>query len=268
MYGVSTNINTNIHIEVDLQLGIIRSTYGGGFASNFFIEDAGNGWYRVGFTVVMTISSTNHRFGVGLGDTTKTVGDGVDGVYVWGAQLVDGSSNKSYQLTTDRLNIARIDYTNGNPAILVEPQRTNLSLQSEDFTNGWSQEGTSVLSNTQTSPDGALTADSIFELATNDAHRTYRSTAITVTANQLYSASFFVKKNNVRWVRLVLTQNGSTTIWAGAQFDLDTKTFTSQVGTGGGVFSSASITSLVNGWYRINVGGSIVTGKQIGRAHV
>ena len=257
IYGASTNLNVGIYVEVDLQLGIITGTYGGSFASNFFIEEAGNGWYRVGFTVIMTIQSTNNRFGIGLGDTTKTVGDGVDGVYVWGAQLVDGSSNKSYQLTTNRLNVPRIDYTTGQPAILVEPQRTNLSLQSEDFTNGWAQEGISVLSNTQTSPDGALTADSIFELGTNDVHRTYRTTAITVTANAIYTASFFVKKSNIRYVRLVLTQQGPTTIWAGAQFDLDTQTFTNQVGTGGGVFSSASITPFINGWYRISVSGSI-----------
>jgi len=256
IYGSSSTLGGGISVEVDLQLGIITGASGASFASNFFIEYTGNGWYRVGFTVVMTISSTNNRFGICLGDTTKTVGDGVDGVYVWGAQLVDGSSNKPYQLTTNRLNVPRIDYTTGQPAILVEPQRTNLFLQSEDFTNGWSQEGTSVLSNTQIAPNGLLTADSIFELATNDIHRTYRST-ITVTANQLYCASFFVKKNNIRWVRVVLTQNGSTTIWTGAQFDLDTKTFTNQVGIDGGVFSSASITSLVNGWYRINVVGSI-----------
>lgn len=257
IYGVSTNLNVGIYVEVDLQLGIITGTYGGSVASNFFIEYVGDGWYRVGFTVIMTLQSTNNRFGIGLGDTTKTVSDGVDGVYVWGAQLVDGSSNKPYQLTTNRLNIPRIDYTTGQPAILVEPLRTNLLLQSEDFTNGWAQEGTSVLSNTQIAPNGLLTADSIFELATNDIHRTYRSSSITVTANQLYSASFFVKKINIRWVRVVLTQYGSTTIWTGAQFDLDTKTFTSQVGTDGGTFSSASITSLENGWYRINVVGSI-----------
>jgi hypothetical protein len=255
MYGGSSTMSGNIYVEVDLQLGIITGTYGGSFASNFFIEDAGNGWYRVGFTVIMTIQSTNNRFGIGLGDTIKTVGDGVDGVYVWGAQLVDGS-NKPYQPTTNRLNVPRIDYTTGQPAILVEPQRTNLFLQSEDFTNGWAQEGISIVGNTQISPDGALTADSIFELATNDVHRTYRS-SVTVTANAIYTASFFVKKSNIRYIRLILTQQGSTTIWAGAQFDLDTKTFTSQVGSGGGVFSSASITSFVNGWYRISVSGSI-----------
>ena len=130
IYGSSTNLNGGAYVEVDLQLGIITGTYGGSFASNFFIEYAGNGWYRVGFTVLMTLSSTNNRFGIGLGDTTKTVGDGVDGVYVWGAQLVDDSSNKPYQLTTNRLNIPRIDYSTGKPAILVEPQRTNLVFPS------------------------------------------------------------------------------------------------------------------------------------------
>ena len=256
IYGGATTLSGGIYVEVDLQLGIITGSNGGSVASNFFIENAGNDWYRVGFTNIMTLSPTNNRFAVGLGDTTKTVGDGVDGVFVWGAQLVEGTQTKDYFPVTNRFNIPRHDYSNGCPTLLVEPQRTNLLAQSADFTNGWSQEGSSITGNTQISPDGLLTADSIFELATNDVHRTYRP-SIAVTANAIYTASFFVKKNNVRYVRLILTQNGSTTIWAGAQFDLDTQTFTSQVGTGGGVFSTASITSFINGWYRISVSGSI-----------
>ena len=240
----------------DLQNGVVVSQSGP--PSTAKITNVGNGWYLCEVSRVLRTDYTGIwlRIAGSYLDNSNLI-NGSNGYLVWGAQVVRSNEAKPYQLTTNRLNVPRINYTTGNPTILVEPQRTNLILQSEDFTNGWAQEGTSVSGNTQTSPDGALTADSIFELATNDVHRTYRSTSITVTANQLYSASFFVKKNNIRWVRLILTQSGSTTIWAGAQFDLDTKTFTSQVGIDGGTFSSASITSLVNGWYRINVVGSI-----------
>ena len=253
MYGGATTMSGGNYVEVDLQLGIITNS---DLVTNPFIQNVGDGWYRVGFTDTIT-SATNNRFGVGLGDTVKTIADGVDGVYIWGAQLVDGSLVKDYFPTTNGFNVPRIDYSNGScPSILVEPQRTNLILQSEDFTTGWSLEGTSITSNNQTAPDNLPSADTLSELGITDVHRTYRS-AVTVTANALYTTSFFVKKNNIRYVRLVLTQNASTTIWAGAQFDLDTQTFTSQVGTGGGVFTSATITPFANGWFRISVVGSI-----------
>ncbi len=62
-------------------------------------------------------------------------------------------------------NIARLDYSNGGcPSILVEPQRTNLTIWSEDFTNGsWIKLGTSftVTANTTVAPDGNLTADTL-----------------------------------------------------------------------------------------------------------
>ena len=40
-------------------------------------------------------------------------------------QLVKGDQPKDYLKTTDRLDIPRIDYTNGEPSILLEPSRTN-----------------------------------------------------------------------------------------------------------------------------------------------
>ncbi len=156
-------------------------------------------------------------------------------------------------------NIARLDYSNGScPSILVEPQRTNLLLQSETFTNGWTRESVTVLANTTTSPDVNLTADTLTEVAMNDVHRIYRN-ALATTSGVNYTSSIFVKKDTARYVRLILTQSGSgsTTIWSGAQFDLDTQSFTSQVGTGGGTFVNATITPFSNGWYRVSVTGSI-----------
>ena len=55
-------------------------------------------------------------------------------IAIWGAQYVEGTSAKEYFPTTTRLNIPRIDYTNGScPSLLVEPQRTNYSLNSNNL---------------------------------------------------------------------------------------------------------------------------------------
>ncbi|TXG82935.1 MAG: hypothetical protein E6R13_04385, partial [Spirochaetes bacterium] len=190
--------------------GVVGNLEGGVTAS---ILPIGNGWYRCTITGTMLNNAPRLSLSMATGNGTRTyLGDGVSSIYAWGAQLVEGTQPKDYFPTTTRFNVPRLDYTNGTcPSILVELQRTNLLAQSADFTNGWTQEGSSITGNTQTGPDGLLSADSIFELGTNDIHRTYRP-SITVTANAIYTTSFFVKKNNIRYVRLILTQNGSTTI--------------------------------------------------------
>ena len=61
-------------------------------------------------------------------------------------------------------NVPRIDYTGGGcPSILLEPQRTNIALRSQEFDDAaWFKLGTSsVSSNTTIAPDGSLTADTL-----------------------------------------------------------------------------------------------------------
>lgn len=156
-------------------------------------------------------------------------------------------------------NVPRLSYMYGScPAVLLEPQRTNVLLWSEDLTTGWNVEGVTVSSNSTTAPDGAITADIIQETAINDVHRVYRNT-ITITSGSNYAFSFYVKKDTQRYVRLVFNQQSNSAIWVAAQFDLDTQTFTSGVGSGGGTFVSASITAASNGFYRITLVGSLAT---------
>ena len=66
-------------------------------------------------------------------------------------------------------NVPRLDYTNGTcPSILVEPQRTNLILRSQEIDNAsWNKDnsGTGILpvvtANYTTAPDGTNTADRV-----------------------------------------------------------------------------------------------------------
>jgi hypothetical protein len=73
---------------------------------------------------------------------------------VYGAQLNEGSTAKPYFPTTDRLNVPRLDYSNGCPSLLLEPQRTNLVTYSQNFSM-WTAIGSpTVTSNYGTSPSG------------------------------------------------------------------------------------------------------------------
>ena len=64
--------------------------------------------------------------------------------------------NSSGLVESVATNVPRLDYTNGScPSILVEPQRTNLLIYSNDFISYWSNDGkTTREANTSISPDG------------------------------------------------------------------------------------------------------------------
>jgi len=118
-------------------------------------------WQR--FTYTFTAGSTTATAILG-GYNTWT---GSEAIYVYGFQLVEGSVAKDYQKTETRLNIPRLDYSNGTcPSLLVEPQRTNILPYSSSFDNAaWGKDNNGsgtlpiVTANYATSPDGTMSAD-------------------------------------------------------------------------------------------------------------
>jgi len=61
------------------------------------IEDFGNGWKRVSFTYNSTTSGANFRIYLANGNNSDSYqGDGTSGVYIYGAQLEQGSYLTSY----------------------------------------------------------------------------------------------------------------------------------------------------------------------------
>ena len=95
-----------------------------GATTNTFITPVGNGWYRVGFTWIApaTESATVDamRLVNNSGQATFT-GDGISGIYIWGAQLELGSTATIYQATGNGLtpannSVSKID-SNGNSYI-------------------------------------------------------------------------------------------------------------------------------------------------------
>jgi hypothetical protein len=199
-----------------------------------------NDWYRVVATGT-SISTSNGSFEVRISNSptyANYTGDGTSGIYIWGAQLVTGTSAKEYFPTTDRLDVPRLDYSNGScPSILVEPQRTNLVLRSEEFNLIWSQINATITANVTTAPDGTSTADKLVENATNNQHRIDQTTTNAIGTNTF---SVFAKKSerDSIWLRV-----GTS----GAYFDLTNGTASGVIGV------TTSIVNYGNGWYKCSI---------------
>jgi len=170
------------------------------------IESVGNGWFRCIMTYTPTTTGTYNiqiRLADNSGNTTF-LGNATDGVFLWGAQLVEGSSAQTYFPTTDRLNVPRLSYMYGScPALLLEPQRTNLALRSEEFDNAtiWQRtSGVTTTANQATAPDGTNTMD----LITFPSSGTSINQANTVTNGATYTFSVWLA-----------TQSGTQTVEIG-----------------------------------------------------
>jgi hypothetical protein len=98
-------------------------------------------WQR--FELYSSGAITVAQFGLRGGSYGGAVNSNTADISVWGAQLVKGTLPKDYLRTETRLNIPRLDYSNGTcPSLLVEPQRTNLLTYSEQFNNAaWRTSG-------------------------------------------------------------------------------------------------------------------------------
>jgi hypothetical protein len=135
-------------------------------------------------------------------------------VYLWGAQVVEGSSALTYQKTVDGEDIPRIDYTGGGcPSILLEPERTNYARYSQQFdvSETWAQlNSPTITPNTHTAPDGTLTA---YTFTAGAASAQIQQVFATGTSGVSYTGSVYIKRlfgsGNVR---IRVSENTNTTI--------------------------------------------------------
>jgi hypothetical protein len=185
IYAKAGNIsNFRMWIGSEVAFDLSNGTVISGTAT---IEDAGNGWYRC------IISSTN----AGAFNPYFVASASGQFVYVWGAQVVEGSTAKDYQKTETRLNIPRLDYSNGTcPSLLVEPQRTNIIPYSETFQN-WTTGFSALTPNAVTtnyaiSPDGTQNADRI-QLTINASNTVSQIYQFPSSSTTTYTASVWLK---------------------------------------------------------------------------
>lgn len=143
--------------------------------------------------------------------------------------------NSSGLIESVASNVPRLDYSNGScPSILVEPQRTNLFLYSEQLDNAyWGKYQTSLTANSIVAPDGNTTADTI-TVTSGTGGSVYLLSSLTGT----YTVSIFMKAGTSSITQIEVAGVGNVDV------NLSAGTFT----TSGSV--TGSIKSFGNGWYR------------------
>lgn len=158
--------------------------------------------------------------------------------------------NSAGLIETVLANKPRLDYLGTTcPKLLIESQRTNLALYSEDFSNAsWTtfKAEATVSANTTVAPDGNSTADSILTSSTANSFHYIQQRTGSATAGTTYTMSCYVKKLGYDYCRLQLSDAGNGI----AIFRFSTKTLTlssTQV-----VANSGRVDEMPNGWFRIS----------------
>lgn len=151
-------------------------------------------------------------------------------------------------LQTATTDVPRFDHnpvTGESLGLLVEEQRTNLLLRSEEFDNAsWTLFGTTSRSaNATTAPNGSLTADSVtLPVGTAGIYQ-----LVSASASTSYTFSVWIRADSSQTVRLVINTNLSdpsvltvtaTTAWQRFSItkttSVGTTSVTAQLDTGGG----------------------------------
>ena len=243
----------NAYIDISNQTAYFNFTdevivSGAGIVSFTKLDD---GWYRINISNPTANSFPAIFLGFANVYNETYTSTGGNQMLFYASQLEASSTATEYFPTTTRLNIPRIDYTNGScPSILVEPQRTNSLTYSEQFDNAiWTTNGLNVTvsANSTTAPDGTLLADKVIPLSTTSKY-IFQNTQ--VTSGQSYTYSIFAKKGEYDFLQIVMDSTGfaGSTDWFNV--DLTNGTFGNQIINS---ITDKSITSLTNGWYRITV---------------
>ena len=161
-----------------------------------------NNFTSSAYTATTTWQRFSYTFtAVGSGSTAiyPILVDGLAGgsFFIWGAQIETNDIATDYIATTSAAvsvgpvsGLPRLDYLNSTcPRLLLEPQRTNLGLWSEQFNNaGWTNAATTITANYGVSPDGYTNADRFQQTTVGALQQT-----ISVSASTSYTVSFYCK---------------------------------------------------------------------------
>jgi hypothetical protein len=129
--------NPGLRTYFDLVNGVVLGASSGVGLSNPKIKNYGNGWYRCSGTVAASPSSPEfiaRPHPTGTGSETFT-GDGTSGIFIWGAQLENGSVATSYIKTVDTAITQPADVITATGVSSVLPQTEGWMYAEVDVTN-------------------------------------------------------------------------------------------------------------------------------------
>jgi len=193
------------YVFFDLGNGVVGNNVNNN-AINGDIEDIGGGWYRC--SIIYTRSTNQVR--IFPADSNGVLGSTGDTIYIQDAQLEQGLVARDYIETTTAAveggitdNVPRLDYTDSScPALLLEPQRTNLLPNSEYIgSSDWDKNGfgtgvVPVLTFGEESPEGLNNAYEITfntGAGTSSGDQSNISEGIGAQAAGDYTLSFWAK---------------------------------------------------------------------------
>ncbi len=216
-------------------------------------QNVGNGWYRCVITAILDTASTTANFNVATdnGTTFFYAGDGVSGLYIWGAQLnLDGLQPYNSTTVKNLLGYTQ-DFDNAAWTKSNSFIQTNLLTYSEQFDNAaWSKFQATISANTTAAPDGTSTAEKLIESSGAAVeHGTNRAAAVAIAAGSAITISIYAKADTRPRVSVGLV-NGSYSVGARYTFDLTSGVVSAVVLIGTPISYSASSQNVGDGWYR------------------
>jgi len=206
------------------------SNRAGGDAVSTLVQDVGNGWYRIGIEVSNTT--------ITLAQIYPAFNDANGGeILIFGAQLVEGTQ-RAYQYTNGLQGLPRISYENGVGHLLLEPQRSNLLLQSNSFDTSWTTSSSSITSG----QSGVYGTNNAWLLEKSDTNgRVFQN----ISTSGVQTFSVYAKAAVNDWVFLLVNGGANPAAW----FDLST----GSLGTAIGGIINHNISDVGNGWYKISI---------------
>ena len=159
--------------------------------------------------------------------------------------------NESGLIEEVAANVPRLDNSQGGcSTLLLEPQRTNLALRSEEFDSAsWAKVNSSVTANTTISPDGTLNADSIINNVGNNQFARIRQIP-SVIIGQTYVYSCFFKRGSTNYGIIALFDGANFS----AFFDLNNGTI-ENVSSG----ITTTIENFQDEWYKCSIIRTVAT---------
>jgi hypothetical protein len=252
----------SIHEQTfDLQTGAKGAYYNNIVSSS--ITSVNNGWYRCSITFATLASPSVHtcemRFSGGDNTSTVSYAGTARGIgnYIYGAQL-ERSVNLGQYIPTSTAPAYGPRFIK-NQGLFLECEGThndqaNLLTYSNDFSywgvNGYNLVGHDSFQDGVIGPDALMSADDLREDYTYSSHYIKRTVTNVLTANTLYTFSFFIKKNGHRYIYSRL--NGQYVFDnEGVIFDLDNAIAVTNSATGNlSTDYPPVVTACANGWYR------------------
>ena len=158
--------------------------------------------------------------------------------------------NKYGILEVVGVNVPRLDWLDSNcPSLLLEPQRTNLVLFSEQFSGtNWNTINTTITVDQEIAPNGTLTANKLQRTSTS---ASYRSHNISKSASAItYTTSVFIKKGSDNYFSM--RAQGIYPSRVDIRFRFDTEEIYYAQAFSNFTLLDYGVQNYSNGWYRMH----------------